>query len=336
MFKHQPALIIRLTFTFAVLSLLTSCSTPDEQKTLETTTHTMGNKLMVYNYLLDKPILNKIAVHTYPVAIDNNGKRMSWNALGGKSGGTLLDDTTTQCNKDCIDISTVNYVMSEAPCIWPYEPYYAVVGVCWNAANRGLYYTGKTVHKVKFYAVIESYFGTYGLDNGSTCFRNICKQGRKLYAWSKCMKSTQQNYPWQGKSQRKLTGKTVAVDPRIPLFEHYFGEQADQALKALDTNTRHARYLSDLFDLNIDEKLGTRFSHEKRAPLHAIRVQLARTLDNLQIQDDNHDLYLDQMNTAINKALKKFAIILNDDEYLRLLNASKDEVFDIRNRNATR
>lgn len=323
--------MIQLFFAIAAISLLLSCSrTEDQQAQDAATTHTLGNKLTVYNCPLKKPVLKKVAVHTYPVAIGNDDKRWAWKALGDDSCGTVLDDTTTECGKDCIDISTVNYVMSETPCIWPYDPYYAVVGVCWNATNRGLYYTGKTVHKVKYYAVIESYFGTYGLDTDSKCIRQKCKDGRKLYAWSKCKKTTKQNYPWEGKSLSELTSAGEVVNPRIRLFERYFGDQADQTLSALDADARQAQYLTDLFDLNIDEKLGVEFSVEKRGQLHAIRLQMADTLHNLQVPDDNHELYLEQMNAAINVALQNFAKILTDEEYFRLFNASKHEVFDIR------
>ncbi len=119
----------------------------------------IGNELQAYNY----PVLHTVGFtipiyHTYPVGHTNDGKRMACNALGGDTGGTVLADTTTKCGKNCIDISTVNYVLTKAPCMWPVFPYYGVVGVCWNATNRGLYYTGKTVHNIPFYMVIEDYF----------------------------------------------------------------------------------------------------------------------------------------------------------------------------------
>ncbi|WP_126456867.1 hypothetical protein [Sulfuriflexus mobilis] len=337
MFNYQSISIARLLITITAVSLLISWSSTQGQETQDSTAaHIMGKKLEVYNYPLTQPVLKKIAVHTYPVAIGNDGKHRAWKALGGDSGGEPLADTTTKCDKDCVDISNVNYVMSESPCIWPYDPYYAVVGVCWNATNRGLYHTGKTVHKVKFYAVIESYFGTYGLDTNSTCFRKKCREGRRLYAWSKCMKSSQDNYPWQGRSLNWLMDKAGEVDPRVHLFERYFGKQAEQTLSASAANIRQAQYLTDLFDLNIEEKLGKDFSQGKRDQLQSIRMQMEETLKSLQAPEDNHDLYLEQMNKGINAALNQYAEILSDEEYFRFLNATKDEVFDIRIRQAAR
>jgi hypothetical protein len=124
--------------------------------------------------------------------------------------------------------------------------------------------------------------------------------------------------------------KRDVIDPRILLFDRYFGDRADKALRALDPNTRQTQYLKDLFDLNIDDKLGKDFNFEKRSMLHAIRLQLSDSLNSPQIQDDNHDFYLEQLNKIINNALNKFSEILSDEEYLLFFSASKDEVFDIR------
>ena len=156
---------------------------------LENKNHLMGDKLEARYLPLKTPVVGLFANHTYPIAFYENDKNISWGALGRKDGGKILSDTTTDCGNrgKCIDISTVNYIMSEEPCIWPYENYYGVVGVCWNATNRGLFFTDKTVHNVKFYTIIETWFGTYGLDEGSTCISKRCQEGRKKYSWTKCL-----------------------------------------------------------------------------------------------------------------------------------------------------
>ena len=289
--------------------------------------HVLGKKLTVYHVPLNN-LAGKLGVyHTYPVAIDNGGKQWPWGALGRKSGGTVLADTTTQCNKDCIDVSTVNFLMSEAPCIWPYKRFYAVVGVCFNAANRGLYYTGKTVHKVKYYRLVEMYFGTYGLDTRSKCRSKRCQEGKEKFAWSRCLKAVEEKFPWQGRSYSALIENGNEVDPRIPLYERYFGTQVESAQSP---SNREEQYLAALFELNIDESLGADVDPEKRQQMQKVRQESVQAFRDLEMSEDSHEVYLESFNRISNTALERFADILDDREYIALFGAREGAVFDVR------
>ena len=302
--------------------------------------HQMGHQMDVRYYPLDNPVLKKIAHHTYPEAFDDDGQRYAWQALGGDSGGNVLADTTTKCeqNGTCIDISTVNYIMSQEPCIWPHKNYYAVVGVCWNATNRGLYYTGKTVHNVPFYTIIEKVYGTYGLDTNSACWYNLnpfkCEEGKKKYAWSQCLTKVQENMPWSAKKATNLEKSSLKpIDPRIELYHDYVQKTNEKGMTASFEDD----YLKKLFELNIKEKLGD-ISQERKAILFKIdqqyRIKRAGS-DKGGLKSTSAELeqqhYLDTLNQLLNEELKEYQKVLSDEEYFKLFGASKSETFDIRN-----
>lgn len=290
--------------------------------------HTLGKELMAYEIPVRHKIAKYVAMHTYPVAFDNNGIRFAWEALGSKTGGTALPGTTTRCEEDCIDITTIDYIMTESPpCIWPYKGFYGVVGVCWNAANRGLYYTGKTVSKVKFYPIIEAIYGTYGLDNNSFCAREKCRKGRDLYGWSRCLQAVEELYPWQGQERGELAAGGTPTDPRIALFENYFFEGTARTGNNPD---RQALYMRELFDININENLGIDFRPEARRYLHAIRLHAAEMVRFVDFDNDDQSTYLQEINNIINLALSDISNELSDDEYYSLMGTRKDDIFDIR------
>ena len=266
---YRIVMIVLIGFMFNACTL----KSPSTQENAMSQ-HQMGNQLDARFYPLGGKVMQKIAHHTYPEAFDDAGERYAWKALGGDSGGDILSDTTTKCdpNGTCIDISTVNYIMTQAPCIWPYEHYYAIVGVCWNATNRGLYYTGKTVHNVPFYALIEKVFGTYGLDTNSACWYSLspsrCEEGKKKYAWSQCLTKVQEEMPWGGEKMTTLKSTATPIDPRIALYQDYMKKSNTDSMP----NTLESDYLKKLFELNIKEKLGD-ISQEKKAILLQIDQQ---------------------------------------------------------------
>ena len=288
--------------------------------------HLMGNKLEVRNYPVNG--LEWVAVHTYPEAFDDNDKRYAWPALGGDKGGDVLDDTTTECQgKECIDISTVNYIMSEAPCIWPVKDFYAVVGVCWNATNRGLYFTDKTVHKVKFYSLVESWFGTYGLDKDSWCWRNKCKEGKKLYGWSKCLKAVKENYPWQG--QTTMNKMAISLNPRIRLYQEYYGDATNTKYANFNSEEKWFSYRQALVKLQIEERL-PQISKSTRYKILAIHAEMIEQMDKqnaVKQAKENHALSLPELNTYFNNVLEKYKKVLSNEEYQAFFGAEKSEVF---------
>lgn len=323
MSKLNKRLLLLLMFS---LILLPACSA---KKVTAMKPHDMGRKMDVRYYPVDKPIIKYIANHTYPEVFTNNEERKAWPALGGDKGGKELKDTTTECDKDCIDISTVDYIMSHDPCIWPNKPYYGVVGVCWNATNRGLYYTNKTVHEIPFYSVVETWFGTYGLDTDSFCgpFSSTCKEGRKLYAWTKCRKAVEKNYPWQASS----ASLQESPNPRIMLYNKYYVAPPDAGLKSLSAKDKSFQYLQDLLSLQLTEKLDGSVIKKKSEIILGIHKKWFDIISRIEIINDDHDKYLDDLNEAFNKQLDEYRKILTDEEYEKLFNSTKEQSFDIKN-----
>ncbi|MCK5818091.1 MAG: hypothetical protein KAH18_02335 [Psychromonas sp.] len=219
--------------------------------------------------------------------------------------------------------------MSKSPCAWPRYPFYGVVGVCWNLTNRALYYTGKTVHNVQFYPIIEDYFGTYGLDDNSTCLSPLCMKGREKFSWSTCKRATKANFPWQGKKLNLLTGKK-GIDPRIALYNKYYSKNKVAELQGIAPKELRKRYLASLMDLNINEHLGANFPEARRAVLQDIRLKLQDRLNGLEVSAATHKDYLDEFNLAVNQSLDGYRAVLSEKEYEKFMNASKKEVYDVR------
>lgn len=316
--------------------------------------HVFGHILQVKYYLLDIPIVGLFANHTYPIAFYGNDKNISWEALGGKEGGKILDGTTTECKKGekCIDLSTVNYIMDEnlsKSCMWPKKEYYALVGVCWNATNRGLYFTKKTVHNIKFYPLIEDWFGTYGLDDKSSwCITKKCKEAREKFSWTKCLNEVKKNYPW--KADKKIdTNKGIQyevsdidADPRIELYKQYAEKNITKS-----SNEKEVDYLSKLFELNIEQRLGKSTGDKGYVGIGSDRIkylkiellkihqkyQRIRIIPNPElkaIDENNQEEYLDNLNKMMNAELEEYKKVLSDEEYQKLFGATKDEKFDIK------
>ena len=281
--------------------------------------HIMGRRLDVRDRPVSAPVISEFAKHTYPEAFDDRNARHAWGALGGSDGGDVLNDTTIECvSGKCIDITTIDFIMSQAPCIWPVKPYYAVVGICWNATNRGLYFTGKTVHNVKYYNIVEWWFGTYGLDDGSRCLTNTCKQGRELYGWTKCLNAVNNKAPWQGKSELL----TAAPNPRVKLYNKYYGPAAGTFR---DENTWF-RYLQDLVDLQINEKLP--YLHaEKQKRIREIHKNMLQNKTRANLTSENASQYQQGLESLLNSVLEECRKVFTDEEYKKFFGAEKRERF---------
>lgn len=290
--------------------------------------HKFRDKLYVKHLPVDIPVVDWFAEHTYLVAEKKDGQRqVKWKAFGGDSGGSVLDDTTFE-HVNGVDINTLNYVMEEYPkgILWPKNPFYATVGVCWNACNRGLYFVHKTVHKIKFYIVIETYFGTYGLDDDSTCFTDLCKEGRRLYSWTKTRREVARNHPWQGFSFNDFS-MAKSENYRIKVYHEFFGDSAKKEYKILEPEDRWFNYLQRLLKLHLRIMI---------PEINETRINLllnihSESLGGLYSIDRkaNADNMISHIEEQGNNMLERFKKELTDEEYKKVFNADKSEKFSI-------
>ncbi len=266
--------------------------------------------------------------HTYPAVYQNVPDlientpytRHSWSAYGRKTGGKILKGTETVCkeHEDCIDLQTVNFIMSKAPCYWPKKGHYARTGVCWNITNRGLYYTNKTVSNVPWYSVVETMFGTYGGELNSWYSRD--------YSWAKCLAEVRKNNPWEGwdylspNVAMMLAGQeSETLNPRIALYHEYAdsNEQGSSGVSAMSAvaSMSTLQYLQELLKLNIAEKVGEISPSALSAMLdaHEEMYYALRSLDGIGEAGED-------FNAITRGTLEKYLLILGVDDYLKLMN----------------
>ncbi len=319
---------------------------------------TRGHTMYVNHLPVKAEILEYVAYHTYPVVLGHQaGDRYAWGSLGGDTGGSELEDTRIECkdNEGCIDLETVSYIMSQEPCAWPgsFPRFYATVGVCWNLTNRGLYYTGKTVHKIPQYFLVETYFGTYGLDDNSTCFSSICREGRNRYGWNKCKQAVEAFHPWLGGQTNGSRVQTALsqngweknpsiprddVDPRITIYDEFFAESSEkqnaspenqeEQISAEPDEDRQLAYLQRLLELNIRENIGAISQDQLRRMLDA-HYEMYYALKS--IEANSGEEYIAYFNELANNTLNRYKEILGMENYLKLMNQTKDSPFDLGN-----
>ncbi len=269
--------------------------------------HTMGYKIDSRYYPIR--ITAGIANHTYLEAFDDTGERHAWGAFGGSTSGKVLADTTSECGKqeNCIDISTVNYMMTEKPCFFKgaYNGFTGV-GVCWNMVNRGLYYTGKTVHKIPHYWVIEKTYGTYGHS-----------RWYPQYDFSKCLNSVEQKYPWQGHHYRN-TPDTLEMH----LYKRHF-----DAEKPENGQDDFFEYLQDLVRLSF-LRTNIRINASTQDAVLAIHKKTYQSFQELtETYANSNEDPEELMSKFFNETLDKYKLVLTDEEYEALFNAKKSDVF---------
>lgn len=269
--------------------------------------------------------------HTY-VRIDGyNDKSYAWGAFGDNEGGEPLADTTTTCEDgSCIDAHTVAYMMHRLPCRWPTAAY-AQAGVCWNLTNRGLYYTGKTVHNVTNYAVIEGLFGTYGGDG--SVVRDLLEPGAEiddyLFSMNQCLTNQRENAPWTGHDFLSDVNRDLGaseVNPRVRLYQDYFQGIENRSLSAGD---RQRAYLSDLFELNIRENVAEidEGTVAQLLEIHGVYLDRFAAIDR-----SDHATYLDKFNATMLQQMQEYLDLLGDKRYRQLMNLPEDAPisFDIK------
>ncbi len=325
---------------------------PDSRNEKRGSGHRKGISMTaMYDDIQASMVAGVVVKHTYPM-VDEGGVYHSWGALGRNTGGDGLAGTRTVCEEEaCIDLETVAYIMTEEPCIWPKRRFYNVAGVCWNATNRGLYYTNKTVYRIPFYTAILALHGTYGIDDDSWCWTDVCDEARRRFSWDACLDAVEAIYPWQGgtfRSQSQMeqdhyqpNQKAMPAtlnNPEIALYERYRSKNKINRLetgladstneKGLEDERKELRleYLQDLLKLNIERFLGGVSDDELGSLLMAHRIMYQSFSE---INNNSDAGRLAQSNIIMNTMLQTFKSILGMDRYLQLMNLETDSAFDI-------
>jgi len=259
------------------------------------------------------------ADHTYVKVIHNDGTYESWSCFGANDGGTELADTNTGTQE--VNIATVGLMCNEKPCMWP-KYFYLVIGVCHQLANRGLYYTGKTVQGARMYGWSSFIYGTYGK----------CIWGLRDYCMETCIFSSgewEPGHPDQCEAEKKPAAGTLSFENR--LFEKYFRS------KPLDSNEMRFRSLymefkNEWLQMNIRTRLGP--SHPRRFEIQRLRNAMVREKDELdgiviRRKSADEDLVL-RYNRLYNEYLQMFRKMLPPKEFERLFDMPYKIEFDIR------
>ena len=174
------------------------------------------------------------------------------------------------------------------------------------------------MHNVKYYNIAEWWFGTYGLDEGSTCLTNTCKQGREQYNWTKCFNAVNKNYPWQGRTEQIMS----AMNPRINLYNKYYGPTAGSFR---DENT-WVRYLQELVNLQMNEKLPG-ISSDKKNRILGIHKNMLQRKNQPGLTAESYDQYRKGLEAMFNDVLDECRKVFTDEEYRKFFGAEKSEKF---------
>ncbi len=302
--------------------------------------HRWARSINAMTVKIVKPPLASVIDHTYVELDTYTNETMAFGAFGDNTGGKPLDETESHCdgNQKCIDVKTVSYMMLSKPCKWPAASGYGRVGVCWNLVNRGLYYTGQTVHKVPYWTIIESFFGTYGAEGsyGGIMWKDLTAP----YTMSACLTAQQKNAPWEGqdfgvprfgnpdnlRSVAISTATVPKIDPRVQLFNAYHGEE-NSNLRSSAGNNQDQAYLQELLKLNIQEKLGTldAVALDAILAIHARYYPKIATLRGA----DSKTFSIKALNALMNEELAEYRQVLGDQRYMTLMGLTSMEPFDV-------
>lgn len=268
--------------------------------------HVLGSVwAMVYPTILAL----RMADHTYVSAVDTDGNTYDWLCFGKDADGTELENTLTE---DTADLTTIGFMASEPPCKWPME-YYLRIGVCYQCANRALYYTGKTVAESDGYDFFASIYGTYGDETISESHP---------YSMKNCIDASP---PWQGEPLASVfgnrvgeAGQTYPIEDESQLYHTYFQDNKPRAFKE-NQDKGYAGYLDALFLMRIRKKLGADFPDGTAHQLVDIRNRYRahksaldrETLENWMSEED----VVGQYQRLFNSLADEYKSVLTPAEY---------------------
>ena len=298
-----------------------SCSSGDGNASESITPHVFGN-LRSMHY--PSAIGGYAADHTYLVAQDDDGDDHVWACFSTlPEDGEELSGTYTERD---VDLTTAGFMADQRPCKWPLG-YYLRIGICHQCANRGLYYTNKTVSNAQGYSFFVSLYGTYGNDFYET------------YSLSNCLAAAP---AWQGGQFReraaafRVTDKSEgrsAPESEIALHERYFGDMRPQRLAAGDDARLHRRYLDDLFGQIIAQRLGDRISESTIDQLQRARNACLDEKTELDQWAMTSGYEADELIFAYQILFdglnEQYKAILAPDDYERLFNMGYDIPLDL-------
>jgi hypothetical protein len=283
--------------------------------------HVMGSVwAMVYPTII---ALNS-ADHTYLRGLDETETQYDWMCFGIETGGEELENTRTDGD---VDLTVVDFMASEEPCKWPFS-YYMRVGVCFQCANRGLYFTGKTVEGSAGYTLFVSLYGTYGDESEGD------------YSMDECLAAAPS---WQGGNFRQLSAH--ALDPEshgmgaqseIALYDRFYGVDRNSAYATADPQMLWRVYLDELFGLNVRETLGDAFEPSRLLELQRIRNDFLDAKEALEAHLSTQEVAFSedeamvQYQDLFNDLIDQYKTILSPDEYEALFNLTYESPLELR------
>jgi hypothetical protein len=298
-----------------------ACGSGDGDEPQSSTPHVFGS-LRAMHY--PSAIGGYAADHTYLIAQTDDGHNTVHGCFSNlPHDGEELSGTFTRMD---VDLTTVEFMADQAPCKWPLG-YYLRVGICHQCANRGLYYTNKTVSAAEGYNFFVTLFGTYGNDQ------------YEAYSLSNCLAAAP---AWQGGPFRERAATSRAAgqsedrsvsDLEMVLYERYFGDIRPLRRDTADDARLHRLYLDDLFGQIIAQRLEDRISESTVDQLQRVRnasldekTELDQWATANNYQADELILAYQALFDGLNEQYKA---ILSPDDYERLFNMGYDTPLDI-------
>ncbi len=253
------------------------------------------------------------ADHTY-VMCGTGGK--AWGCWGGKTGGTVLRSGSGSTSQ--ADAIAEPNERAGVTC-------YLINGVCHQAANRVLFPAGVFVTGARGYGVSLAIYGPYGRPRGplGTCSAPFDHHAGVTGDLPECVA------PGPGITAAKVVP---------PAKERTYFQQVSVAyrdvgafeLQGARMENELADFMLDLFDYQIEYKLGANFDKERRGQLRDFRASAERSRIQLENQVVNQEITV--MEFVANSDLqamsfqKQAANVLNPNEYEALFDLKHGEV----------
>ena len=312
-------------FFLLILFLSAACGSDggndSRTTTAEDTPHVFGT-LWAMHY--PSVIGGYAADHTYLIAVDEQEIRQEWPCFSLTPGdGEELSNTRTEGQ---VDLTVAEYMANESPCKWPLS-FYLRIGICYQCANRGLYYTSKTVADAQGYGFFVSLYGTYGND------------GYDNFSMAKCLREAP---AWQGESsQVRLSTLKPEEDlsdlpistMEIALYEQYFGERGKIHQGVADANILRRDYLGTLFLNFIKLKLSSQLPVTTIEQLQQARNNFLDGKEALERRIESHETSESEQNEEYEilfEALnEQYKTILTPIQYELLFNLDYEAPLDI-------